>query len=198
MKKLAFIFVLLMGSCSQLLASSLLPDFWKVEEFNYSDGGLVLVMENMTTWRVDSDQYDKVCELMGWLSVRTEPQSKNYFFGEGAVERFFHGDRVVISKVYNGRVIIEDIDSQALLCCSLQSYPNESVRTIEKLDTKGYFVFLSDGSEWSVSWSGSWNSYKWRLGDSVIPMKKNGDYALVNFPSLDIAFPVEPIIWKEY
>jgi hypothetical protein len=191
MKKLAFIFIIVTAFFSRLQA-----DFWKVEDVYPSSNGFLLVMDNQTIWRVELNQLECIQEIMNWTEKEIISKGDSYFIGDIALEKFFQGDRVVLFDSSDGRVIFEDMDSKALLCCFLKSYPQNVLSTIVKLDTNGYFITLSDGSEWTISWISSWTSYGWKLGDCVIPIKKRQGDCLINLTTSEVVLSVNPLKWK--
>jgi hypothetical protein len=64
----------------------------------------------------------------------------------------------------------------------------KEIPTLQGLDQDGYYLSLDDGTTWEVSWTNSWTSWNWKVGERVQIEKAEGEYRLSNLDQTSFIF----------
>lgn len=164
-----------------------------------SVSGNIITMDNGTKWAIALDQakfYETVkqdlSELYKSSTIGDEPTAST---------------EVTLVKNHQNIVVFSDITAKHLFFCVLNELPQDSFPTIVKIDSNGYFIELSDGTEWSIPWLGSWTTMKWSVGECVAAVKTiqglEHNFSLINLDELSVLDDTDIVLraiqmqWKE-
>jgi hypothetical protein len=106
-----------------------------------------------------------------------------------------------ISDKKEGKFILKNVQNGSVLFGDLNTPPMQEhlILCISCMDSNGYFISLTDGSSWTISWLNSWITHLWKPGDRIIINKSNcrEDYLLINADTRDNKWVyAEGTIWR--
>lgn len=85
-----------------------------------------------------------------------------------------------------GEFLLKNARTKTVYVVDLEKTLDETSNavTIVKLDQNGYAMITSDGRQWAIGWLGSFDTSKWKVGDTLLVNKSHyssyADYALIN------------------
>lgn len=92
------------------------------------------------------------------------------------------GDEIRIlereAEEYKGEYILKNARNNEVSLVDLDAVSVDPTKSfyIEKIDKNGYAILTQNGIEWAIGWIGTFNTYKWRVGDRIIINKS--DYSI--------------------
>lgn len=83
-------------------------------------------------------------------------------------------------KKKKGDWLLKNLSSSTVFYGHLKTSPNPALQ-IDRIDTKGYFIQLSDSSYWTIGWLDSWKSWNWKPDTKILVNRgSGGSYILIN------------------